>query len=669
MRHSLLKNQLAMQYAHPISVPSQSENENQYQSSAQSGGNRLPFSLPFRHDQAFQNMHSSAAHVPRDMTRNEMGGVQGAANGTGVGIPVVSLSMSAYAGTVPETPLPNQSYSNYSMPNGLSVSPSSASISRPKVTTTLWEDEGTLCFQVEARGVCVARREDNDMINGTKLLNVIGMSRGKRDGILKTEKVRHVIKVGAMHLKGVWIPFERAHSFANKEGILDLLYPLFIKNIKELLYRSQSHGSDGSSEDSKSRESNTTSTFSQLPANMAIQDSYCQLQRSQQTPKVQQNPRMVYPISSEYLAYDVPSLRSTDSKQPQQSLLPSTASYQSGRDVTQDTLAAYNTNKTNNHTKPNPNVNIKTESPTSSGPINKDSYESNGRAKAPPTTYDRSNHNYNQQVPVKRNREGLPSPNYTTAENNSSENVPPNSNIPVATPLAVRSPRQLDSYHQQQTTLVNQKSHYVGHTDAAIGSTLTPNTSCFDRSSGYSQQHVSQREPQQQQQEPAYTSGAYAPNQHSPTRSHSVTSPYLAHYASSESNSGNLQAMHQTHVQHGNYSGHVRQQQQQQQHHLQSARTFPHHSQNMPTYSNQQGQQQELGYYVGSVNGSQHNQYNKEIGTGYHSQQSQPHSAQPYSVSSPPLSTGPAPSFLTSHNNTLRQETSTAGPPARRSRQ
>ena len=45
---------------------------------------------------------------------------------------------------------------------------------------------------------------DNNMINGTKLLNVCGMSRGKRDGILKNEKERIVVKVGAMHLKGVW---------------------------------------------------------------------------------------------------------------------------------------------------------------------------------------------------------------------------------------------------------------------------------------------------------------------------------------------------------------------------------------------------------------------------------------------------------------------------------
>lgn len=47
------------------------------------------------------------------------------------------------------------------------------------------------------------------MINGTKLLNVVGMSRGKRDGILKNEKGRVVVKVGAMHLKGVWLVTNR----------------------------------------------------------------------------------------------------------------------------------------------------------------------------------------------------------------------------------------------------------------------------------------------------------------------------------------------------------------------------------------------------------------------------------------------------------------------------
>ena len=95
---------------------------------------------------------------------------------------------------------------------------------------------------------------DNHMINGTKLLNVAGMTRGRRDGILKSEKMRHVVKIGPMHLKGVWcvmldtcftkatpltvlrIPFERALDFANKEKITELLYPLFVHNIGALLY-------------------------------------------------------------------------------------------------------------------------------------------------------------------------------------------------------------------------------------------------------------------------------------------------------------------------------------------------------------------------------------------------------------------------------------------------
>jgi enhanced filamentous growth protein 1 len=66
------------------------------------------------------------------------------------------------------------------------------------------------------------------------------MTRGRRDGILKSEKVRHVVKIGPMHLKGVWIPFERALDFANKEKITDQLYPLFVHNIGSLLYTPES---------------------------------------------------------------------------------------------------------------------------------------------------------------------------------------------------------------------------------------------------------------------------------------------------------------------------------------------------------------------------------------------------------------------------------------------
>ncbi|KAJ1652257.1 hypothetical protein IWQ61_007369, partial [Dispira simplex] len=107
---------------------------------------------------------------------------------------------------------------------------------RAKLTTTLWEDEGTMCYQVDVRGYCVARRQDNNMVNGTKLLNVTGMSRGKRDGILKNEKGRHVVKVGAMHLKGVWIMFSRAKALATQYKIYDILYPLFADDPSVHLY-------------------------------------------------------------------------------------------------------------------------------------------------------------------------------------------------------------------------------------------------------------------------------------------------------------------------------------------------------------------------------------------------------------------------------------------------
>ncbi|GAO19108.1 uncharacterized protein UV8b_07274 [Ustilaginoidea virens] len=130
----------------------------------------------------------------------------------------------------PQAPLPSQ-YTGFDT-TGQHPPPGM----KPRVTATLWEDEGSLCFQVEARGICVARREDNHMINGTKLLNVAGMTRGRRDGILKSEKVRHVVKIGPMHLKGVWIPYERALDFANKEKITEMLYPLFVHNIGALLY-------------------------------------------------------------------------------------------------------------------------------------------------------------------------------------------------------------------------------------------------------------------------------------------------------------------------------------------------------------------------------------------------------------------------------------------------
>ncbi|KAI7902976.1 transcription regulator HTH, apses-type DNA-binding domain-containing protein [Cokeromyces recurvatus] len=144
----------------------------------------------------------------------------------------------------PTTTTNNNNNNNYSTSPSSSIVTRHGFIGRPKLTTTLWEDEGTICYQVDANGICVARRQDNDMINGTKLLNVAGMSRGKRDGILKNEKGRVVIKIGAMHLKGVWISFDRAKILSAQYKIQDLLYPLFVDDPTSFLYTSSSslHG-------------------------------------------------------------------------------------------------------------------------------------------------------------------------------------------------------------------------------------------------------------------------------------------------------------------------------------------------------------------------------------------------------------------------------------------
>lgn len=152
----------------------------------------------------------------------------------------IPLSMSQSGAAVPTGPVSALSTGSVIPPTSYNPTPQYSTqlplAGRHRVTTTLWEDEGTLCFQVDAKGVCVARRHDNNMVNGTKLLNVCGMSRGKRDGILKNEKERIVVKVGAMHLKGVWIAFNRGKQLAEQHGIADALYPLFEPNIQSFLY-------------------------------------------------------------------------------------------------------------------------------------------------------------------------------------------------------------------------------------------------------------------------------------------------------------------------------------------------------------------------------------------------------------------------------------------------
>jgi len=56
--------------------------------------------------------------------------------------------------TQPPTPVAINHPGYESDPTGQTGPPNK----RSKITATLWEDEKTLCFQVEANGICVARR-------------------------------------------------------------------------------------------------------------------------------------------------------------------------------------------------------------------------------------------------------------------------------------------------------------------------------------------------------------------------------------------------------------------------------------------------------------------------------------------------------------------------------
>ncbi|GAA5989474.1 hypothetical protein JCM11641_007314 [Rhodosporidiobolus odoratus] len=106
----------------------------------------------------------------------------------------------------------------------------------PIVSSTLWEDERTIVMQVLVDGHVVARRADNDWINSTKLLNMAGLTRGKRDMYLKNEPERIVFRRGALHLKGVWLPLSAAARLAKAYTLYDKLYPLFETDLQRFLF-------------------------------------------------------------------------------------------------------------------------------------------------------------------------------------------------------------------------------------------------------------------------------------------------------------------------------------------------------------------------------------------------------------------------------------------------
>ncbi|ORY55552.1 transcription regulator HTH, apses-type DNA-binding domain-containing protein, partial [Leucosporidium creatinivorum] len=103
------------------------------------------------------------------------------------------------------------------------------------VTAMMWDDEGVLCYTVLVGDNLIAERADNGWVNSTKMLNIIGLSRGKRDGLLKHEEQRLVIRRGSKQLKGVWLPLPRARHLAESQGITNDIYPILEDNIEPFL--------------------------------------------------------------------------------------------------------------------------------------------------------------------------------------------------------------------------------------------------------------------------------------------------------------------------------------------------------------------------------------------------------------------------------------------------
>ncbi|PWA02229.1 hypothetical protein BB558_001628 [Smittium angustum] len=107
-----------------------------------------------------------------------------------------------------------------------------------KVYSEYWKNQDTIVYNLVSDGrVLVSRRKDNNMVNGTKLINLSKeVSRGKRDGILKKIRSRIVVKDGNTCLKGIWVSLNVAKRLAYELAIQDEVYPLLESNLENKLF-------------------------------------------------------------------------------------------------------------------------------------------------------------------------------------------------------------------------------------------------------------------------------------------------------------------------------------------------------------------------------------------------------------------------------------------------
>jgi hypothetical protein len=100
-----------------------------------------------------QSSYGQYSNYPNGLTSPQQGGhhVPGSMSTQGNVLSLPPMSSSNQAVMAGQT---------YAAPQGFDTTGQIAPPGmKPRVTATLWEDEGSLCFQVEAKGVCVARRE------------------------------------------------------------------------------------------------------------------------------------------------------------------------------------------------------------------------------------------------------------------------------------------------------------------------------------------------------------------------------------------------------------------------------------------------------------------------------------------------------------------------------
>ncbi|KAI0461292.1 hypothetical protein LJB42_000958 [Komagataella kurtzmanii] len=149
-------------------------------------------------------------------------------------------AMGGHLNSPPNTTAKETSDQNTNLPSGESSPSSTAGAdiddiikSNNLITSVQWDDENTVVYQYVVQKIPLSRRADNDYVNATKLLNLTGMRRGRRDGILKLEKQRQVVKTGTIDLKGVWIPLKRAIKLAKTEQVFQKARLIFVTNIAD----------------------------------------------------------------------------------------------------------------------------------------------------------------------------------------------------------------------------------------------------------------------------------------------------------------------------------------------------------------------------------------------------------------------------------------------------